>query len=155
MQTYLIQVLMAILGSVGFAILFNIRGKKLLAIAFGGAVSWVVYLIAYAYYENAVISILISTIVVASLAELIARIIKTPVIILLVPMLIPLIPGSYFYYTMHNLIFGKMKESIHYLRLALEEAGAIACGIILVAFLIQFITKTKNYFLNRKLEKDV
>lgn len=145
---------MAILGSVGFAILFHTRGKKLLYIALGGALAWIVYLLSYTRYYDALISTLLSTIVVAALAELIARLIKTPVIILLVPMLVPLIPGGHFYYTMHNLLFGRMTEGMHYLQLTLEEAGAIACGIIFVAFITQFITKAKNYLMNiHKTEK--
>ena len=35
-----ITVLMAALGSLAFGILFNVHGKKLLAITLGGAVSW-------------------------------------------------------------------------------------------------------------------
>ena len=150
MQAYITQVIMATLGSVGFAILFHTKGKKIFFIAFGGAVSWIVYLSAYIQNSDPVISTLLSTIVVAAIAELSARIIKTPVIILLVPMLIPLIPGSNLYYTMHNLLFGQTAESMHYLQLALEEAGAIACGIILLAFITQFITKTSNYISNIK-----
>ena len=146
----MIQVLMAVLGSLGFALLFQTKGKKLYLIASGGAISWIVYLFFYVRNNDPVISTLLSTIVVAAIAELAARMIKTPVIILLVPMLIPLIPGGNLYYAMHNLLLGQSEESTHYLQLALEEAGAIAGGIILLAFITQIITKTKNYVSNVK-----
>lgn len=145
MHKYIIQVIMAIIGSVGFAILFHTRGKKLLYIALGGALAWIIYLLSYTRYYDEAISTLLSTIVAATLAETIARMIKTPVISLLVPMLVPLIPGGHFYYTMYSLLFGRMDEGLYYLQLTLVEAGAIACGIIFVAFITQFITKTKNY----------
>ena len=41
METQIIQVIMGMLGTVGFSILFHVKGKKLIAIALGGALSWV------------------------------------------------------------------------------------------------------------------
>ena len=40
----MIQLLMAGAGSLGFAVLYNIRGKKLWVIAAGGFAAWCVYL---------------------------------------------------------------------------------------------------------------
>lgn len=150
---YGIQVLTATIGTVGFAILFHIRGYRLIVIAFGGAMSWIVYLLSFIQHYDAVMSSLIATIVVAAFAEIGARVLKTPVIILLAPMLIPLIPGRDLYYTMQHLVFGRMGESAYYFQLVLKEAGAIAVGIILLAFLSQFIQKLRNYFAHRKNSK--
>ena len=44
MAWYFVQTLMGCIGSVGFAVLFNIRGRKLLLAAGGGALAWAVYL---------------------------------------------------------------------------------------------------------------
>ena len=150
---YGIQVLTATIGTVGFAILFQIRGYRLIAIAFGGAMSWVVYLLSFIQHYDAVASSLIATIVVAAFAEVGARILKTPVIILLAPMLIPLIPGRDLYYTMQHLVFGRMGQSAYYFQLVLKEAGAIAFGIILLAFLSQFIQKLRNYLIQMNHKK--
>ena len=40
-----IQVLTGALGSFGFSILFNLRGKKLLITTLGGVISWAVFLL--------------------------------------------------------------------------------------------------------------
>ncbi len=47
----IIQLFAAFLGSLGFAVLFNIRGEKLVFAALGGLLSWGVYLGA-GYIDN-------------------------------------------------------------------------------------------------------
>ena len=43
-MTYFIQILTGTLGAFGFAILYNLRGTKLLIATLGGALSWGTYL---------------------------------------------------------------------------------------------------------------
>ena len=103
---------MGVVGSLGFALLFGIRGTKPLGcIALGSGIGWV-----------------------AICSEVTARLIKTPVILLLVPMLIPEIPGGDLYYTMYSLIEGDSAKFASLLQLVLAEAGAIALGIILASY---------------------
>ena len=47
-----VQTLMGALGAVGFAVLFNVRGRKLVAAAVGAAISWIVYLVIYHAYGD-------------------------------------------------------------------------------------------------------
>ena len=42
-MTYFIQILTGTLGAFGFAILYNLRGTKLLIATLGGALSWGTY----------------------------------------------------------------------------------------------------------------
>ena len=48
MESYVIQTVMGIIGSVGFAVLFGIYDRKLLWIAVGGGAGWAVYLVCVA-----------------------------------------------------------------------------------------------------------
>ena len=41
--TEIIQIITGFIGSLGFAVLFNIRGKRLIAAAFGGFLSWTLF----------------------------------------------------------------------------------------------------------------
>ena len=68
-----------------------------------------------------------------------ARAVKAPVIMLLVPMLIPLIPGGDLYYMMSFLVRGQYEAFGQYAQRVLTEAGAIALGIICVASLMNII----------------
>ena len=47
-----IQLMAALLGSLGFAALFNIRGKKLIFATIGGFLSWATYLAAACIKAN-------------------------------------------------------------------------------------------------------
>ena len=51
-QTEMIQILTGFIGSVGFAILFNIRGKRLVAAAMGGLLSWFLFVILSAFISS-------------------------------------------------------------------------------------------------------
>ncbi len=132
-----IQTVMGMLGAVGFAILFHVKVNKLWACALGGGLSWVVYLWVLHRNDDKALGLLASTITVVLLAEILARILKTPTTILLVPMLIPLIPGGDLYYTTSYLVRGMKQECAESLNLVVREAGAIAFGIILVTCLVQ------------------
>ena len=48
MGFFLIQTIMGLIGSVGFAILFGVFDRKLIVIALGGGAGWIVYLLFFA-----------------------------------------------------------------------------------------------------------
>lgn len=146
MMQEVIQTLMAMLGAIGFSILFNVRRKKLVAAAIGSGISWIVYLVTYKLYEDKVFSLFCATIAMALLAEILARVMKAPVTILLVPMLIPLFPGSDLFYATSHLVQNNNMEGAAYLELVLKEAGAIAFGIILVTCVVQVVLKVWGHF---------
>ena len=146
MAWYFVQTLMGCIGSVGFAVLFNIRGRKLLLAAGGGALAWAVYLACtcngldiFAGLFSATVRFVCRYGMAALASELLARAVKAPVIMLLVPMLIPLIPGGDLYYMMSFLVRGQYEAFGQYAQRVLTEAGAIALGIICVASLMNII----------------
>ena len=146
MTQAVVQTLTGALGAIGFSILFNVRGRKLAAAGLGASLSWIVYLILFEIYGDKVISLFGATLTVAILSEILARVMKAPVIILLVPMLVPLIPGSDLYYTTINMVQGNAREFAQSLSLVMREAGAIAFAIILVTSSVQIIMKIYHHF---------
>ena len=130
MTPYIIQTLMGAVGSVGFAVLFNVRGYRLILFFLGGALDWAVYLLCAHNGCTMFVSVLLATMTAALISEVLARLVRAPVLILLVPMLIPLIPGSDLYYTMDALIRGNQEVFLTRGSMAITVAGAIALGII-------------------------
>lgn len=129
----LLQIVTGFLGSVGFAIFFNIRGKRLVAASVGGGLSWLFYLLLNRLFSNDVLCYFLVSVLLAIYAEVMARMLKTPTTTFITTGLIPLVPGSSLYYTM-TYAFSRQGEAflekgIHTLGLA----GALAFGIILVA----------------------
>ena len=106
MSFSVIQTIMGMIGSVGFAVLFGVRGRKLAVIALGSGAGWAVYLVCRAMGCSIFTGLLAASLFVAALSEVLARMLRTPVILLLVPMLIPEVPGEALYYTMYYLVQG-------------------------------------------------
>ena len=87
----IIQLVVSFTGSLGFAALFNIHGKKLWFAALGGCLSWAVYLAVEFITPSPYVCGFWSTVAITLYAECMARIHKTPVTVFLVSATIPLI----------------------------------------------------------------
>lgn len=144
MSQSIIQIITAFLGVIGFSIMFNIHGKKIFIIGLGGAFTLVSYMLIYKVCNDKVVSCFLTTVIIAGISEILARVLKTPVILLLVPMLVPLIPGSDLYYMMSSIVLNTKTGSGYGFLLA-GEAGAIAFGIILVTTVTQIIIRSIQY----------
>lgn len=147
MTGHIIQTLMGAIGAVGFAVLFNVRGKKLGLLFLGGALDWTIYLLFTCNGHSIFAGMFFATVTAAVLSEILARILKVPVLMPLVPMLIPLIPGSSLYHAMSNFVRGENQQFLHYAKQTVTEAGAIALGIIAVAaitHILQYIVEHRK-----------
>ncbi|MBO7353099.1 MAG: threonine/serine exporter family protein [Lachnospiraceae bacterium] len=140
-MTYLVQIIAAVFSAIGFSLLFNIHGRKLIITAVGGAITWGVYLIVFTQTENVFLACFVATMAIMAFAEIMARIAKTPVIILLVPMLVPMVPGGDLYRMMTNLVMDNSGQVRFYGHQLVMEVGAIAFGIIVISTAMQLILK--------------
>lgn len=139
-----IQVLMGFIGSAGFAILLNIRGKKMIFASIGGLLSWLMFVLLSKIIPSEPVCYLIVSILISIYAEVLARTLKTPTTSFIIISLIPLIPGSSLYYTMANAFAGDMENFLNKGIKTIELAAALALGIILVSAVADFIIKIKT-----------
>lgn len=137
--------LMGMIGAVSFAMLFNVRGYKLIAHAIGAMISWIVYMYVFGLNQDKVISLFCATATIGILSEILARLMKAPVIVMLVPMLVPLFPGSDLFYSTSYLVRGENELGMQFLELVLKEAGAMAFAIIIVTSLTQVVIKIARF----------
>ena len=151
MEFYIIQTMMGMIGSVGFAILFGIMDRKLIGIALGGGAGWAVYLMCTANGHSMFAGLLVASLFVAAFSEILARVLKAPVILLLVPMLIPEIPGGDLYYAMYDLVQRNFADFGNSANKVLVEAGAIALGIILASYIAKFVRNIRIHMGGRTL----
>lgn len=134
--------LLSVIGCFGFGILFNIKGKKLLFASFGGGVSWFVYALCLNHYNFSIISsMLASSIIFSIYSEVMARLLKTPVTLMVICAMLPLVPGAGMYYTMYEAVKGNISASVSNGLSTLASAGTLALGIILVATITRILTK--------------
>ena len=146
-QPEMIQILAGFIGSVGFAILFNIRGKRLVAAAMGGLLSWFLFVILSAFISSEAICYFIVAWAISTYSEIMARVLKTPTTTFITAALIPLIPGGSLYYTMANAFHGNMEGFLQKAIYTLQLSAALALGIIVSTTLfniLQRIIKSKS-----------
>ncbi len=130
MKTEIIQVLASFVGSLGFAVLYNLRGKKLCMAGISGMVSWIAYLIVWNEMPSVFAANLAAAAVATIYAETMARILKTPVTVFLITGIIPLVPGGNLYYTMNYGLAKQWKLFSLYGQKTLLIAVAVAAGIM-------------------------
>ena len=146
----LIQVLTGALGSFGFGVLFNLRGKKLGIITLGGLISWSVFLLLERWVPGEPARYFLSMTAISVYAEVFARVEKTPTTTFLVPCVIPLIPGSALYYTMNYALKEQWDLFLQKAFYTLELALALALGIIAVTTVTRLLTLLLRHLQKRK-----
>ena len=146
----LIQIFMGFLGSLGFSILFHIKGRRLVIASLGGLISWAVFLLLEPVLPGESVRYFLASATVTVYAEVFARIIKTPTTTFLVPSLIPLIPGGSLYYTMTYALNEQWTSFGAKAFYTLELAAALALGIIAVTTLTRMTMVAIRYVKGHK-----
>lgn len=142
MTGYLIQIFTAGVSSLGFALSYNVKGKRLIVPFIGGIVSCVLYL-SLIFLKNEVLQRFLVTVFLSLYTEIAARIIKTPTTTFLVPNIIILIPGGSLYFTISSAIKGDWLNFILYGKETISIAIAVASGIMIVSSIIKIIYRNK------------
>lgn len=140
----LIETFFSFIATLGFGILFNIKGNKLFFAAFGGAISWFFYKVPLSVGLSEVSSLFISSITFSIYCEIFARILKTPVTTLVICALIPLVPGGGMYYTMLEAVNGNINKSLELGLNTLANAGTLSLGIIFVSTITKIIFSRRH-----------
>ena len=136
----IIQILTGTLGTLGFNILFHIRGKKLVLATLGGMISWAVFLALEPVLPSEAMRYFISAVTITVYGEILARLEKTPTTTFLVPSIIPLIPGSALYYTMNYALNKQWSQFAQQAFYTLQLALSLAVGIIAVTTAVRLLT---------------
>ncbi len=148
--TELLQIITGFLGAFGFAILFNIRGKKLIFSALGGFLSWMLFVLFKYLTPNEPVRYFLVAVLISVYAEILARLLKTPTTTFVISSLIPLIPGGSLYYTMSNAFRGDVAGFLDKGLYTLQLAVALALGIVLNTASVKMILHTIDHFHRKK-----
>ena len=129
---FIIPVVSSLIGTFGFGVLFNARGKKLVLAAVGGMLSCVFYLGFVYLFTNEILACLLASLLVSIYSEILARCLKTPVSSFSIPCLIPLIPGSALYYSIKFALNSDWISFVSKATYTLSIAAALSLGVIIV-----------------------
>lgn len=134
------------IASLGFAIIFNIRGKNIIAASVGGGLSWFVYLLVQNLHGSNTLAMFSGAFAVAVFSEVMARFYKSPVTTFVITGIIPLVPGSGMYYTVYETISGHFSKATFWGLQTLLSAGAIAVAIVMVSSICKLIFYKKRTY---------
>lgn len=137
-----IQIIASVVGALGFAVLFNVRGvKKLLAVSLGGGFGRALFLLLCLGIDSKVLCHFIVAMTVSFYAELMARVLKSPATVFIAPCLIPMMPGASLYYTMANALGENVEGFLEKGLATLQNATALAVGIIVATVVMRLLLK--------------
>lgn len=144
MTDMIIQLLAAFFGTLGFALIFQVRRKLLFWTALGGMLSWAVYLVLDYILHTIFLPYMCAAVAAAVYAQIMARIQKVPATIYLILALIPSIPGGALYYTMSNMVMKNWPQAVSDGKRTLQYALAIAIGISIVWAVTQIVERVRK-----------
>lgn len=139
-QKYAEMIAASIAGTLGFGLLFNVKKSKLLYACVGGMLSIIVYLICVELGFSLLLQNMVPAAFATLYAELMARFVKAPATVFLLPGVIPLTPGGRLYYTMRAIVDGNEPEAAAYGQQTLIIALGIAVGIVLISLIFYQIS---------------
>ncbi|MCI7028001.1 MAG: threonine/serine exporter family protein [Clostridiales bacterium] len=140
MKEWLLPIVSAALGSLSFAMFFGVRSRKLWFSLLGGALNWGLYLLAMKKIGlPATMAYALGAAAGTLYAEILARIVKTPVTVFVITSVIPMVPGGALYYTMLGLLQGDKATFVDRGLYTLSAAGAMALGIFAATMLFRLL----------------
>ncbi len=128
----LIQAISAFFASAAFSVLFYLPKRYIIHAGMSGSFCWFIYLVVEKVTDDKVLATFVATLVVAITAHILARLLKTPVTLFLIPGIICLVPGGGMYQIVQSFIEGNNVLTQRYFNETLLVAGAIALGIFIV-----------------------
>ncbi len=145
----MIAVLKALIGgflaSLGFGVLYNIQERQTLLLAgLTGAIGTVTYQLVMTLGGTELSASFYGAITFSLLAQLLAKIRRTPSIMYSVPALIPLVPGGTVFKMMSELLTGKTYNGLNLGMHALAISGMLVFGMTLTATCLALVKKTSK-----------
>lgn len=131
----MIGVISAFIATIGFSIFFHVPKKELLFCGGIGALGWLVYLLCVDFGSSSIIANFAAALIVSQGSSLLAKVRQIPVTILLIPGIIPVVPGAAMYQTMYALLLGDYKEALGYASYAFQASAVIAGAIVVTTML--------------------
>ena len=129
-------------------VLYRIPRNVLLYASFNGTLAWLVTYSLLQAGTNIIAAIFVGSLAIGSLSEMLARALRKPATVFVIPGFIPLVPGREAFTTMQFLVEGRQLEALSMGAQTLFMAGAIAFGIFvsITVYRLSITYKLKSEF---------
>jgi len=144
MKEFFTLLISATAGSIGFAMLFRLRLGMLPWATLGALLDAIIYLFCSMYTPNLFLTTMAGAAVATIYSDIMAPRLQVPVTLLLLPSIVPLIPGGSLYYTMACIISVDKEGIFKYGIGTMEAALGIAVGILISSLIFQEYRQFKD-----------
>ena len=133
----LLQLLAGTVACVGFALWFNVRGRKVLFCAIGTFLTTGMYLLVFHFIPDLFVATLAAAVCCGLFAQIMARVNRTPATIFSTVCILTLIPGSSLYYAMHGIVTSNPEFALK----KAVELGLVCFGIVLGYMIVEVVNR--------------
>lgn len=147
----LIQLTMALISALGFALKLGMkRPTRLATAAVGGLIGWGAYLLSIHLGCDDFAACFLAAATGALYSQIMARTMHAPATVFLVPAIIPLVPGRALYYTLSSLLHSRPDLVSGWGTTTALEALAIALGMVVVLIAVSAVVAAARKISLRK-----
>lgn len=123
------------IATIGFSVFLNAPKSALIPAGLTGGIGWSIYYCLINTTNNDILANFLAAALVAWISEVLARKLKYPAILFVIPGIIPLVPGLGMYNTMLYLVQSNYQLAISKGANVLFVGGAISLGVLVVTSL--------------------
>ena len=153
-QKWLFEGISALIGTIGFALIFKISLRKLPTVAIGGLMTYIVYAATiYFVPGNELFANFMASLFMAIFSEACARIIHAPAVVFLFPCAIPIVPGGALYRTMYGLLTGDNIAFTKNISITGQVILGIALGLSVATLVWGTISYATKHLFNKNRKK--
>ena len=137
---FILRLIGSLVGTLAFAIIFNMRARHLPFAGACGMITYAIYHVCVFFGVSVFVAALGASAFTALFSELCARVRKAPAVVFLIPGVIPIVPGGDLYHTMRCLLSNDMEGAFYNLGTALKVGVGIAGGIVAISVVFGLIS---------------
>nr|WP_092073682.1 threonine/serine exporter family protein [Dendrosporobacter quercicolus]NSL47968.1 threonine/serine exporter family protein [Dendrosporobacter quercicolus DSM 1736]SDM65571.1 Uncharacterized membrane protein YjjB, DUF3815 family [Dendrosporobacter quercicolus] len=134
--------------SAAFGVLYRIPGRLVAAASLVGVAAWLTVMLIKSIGGSLIMANFAGSVIIGLGAETLARRLKQPAAVFIIPGFIPLVPGGEAYTTMLYMVEGHYVEGVSMFMRTVLTAGAIAFGIFISSTIYRLLI---NYNTERKM----
>ena len=132
-QTILLHIFGFFVGTVAFAVLFNVPKRFYLCCGLTGTAGWMIYLTLTAGYDlSPALASFFGTLAVVLISRILTVRMKCPITIFLISGIIPLVPGAGIYWAAYYMVTDQLTEAADAGFAAVKAVAAIVLGIVCI-----------------------
>ncbi len=127
------QIFCSFVGTIGFAIMYNVPKKYYIGCGFTGMAGWMMYYFVSAQrYMTTAAASFCGALVVVLISRILAVRLKCPITLFLISGILPLVPGAGVYNTVYYIVTNQLASAALKGIESLKVAFAIVMGIVIV-----------------------